>query len=187
MIWWWKFEWNLNQALDGGMFGWWLTAWNGRQKWDTSGLPVDPPNWRVQNHPTVRRWAQKSHPHKENQVKPWSNCAFQLGEVHHFPKKKREIALGCAMCKYLRQLEQSMRKVWGPKLCCWPMHPKSWGQQHFVDQTMANLACSFFSRFCTGKYIRWVNLGTCITDINLPFNSRKYNHFVFFYHVPRCN
>jgi hypothetical protein len=80
-------------------------------------------------------------------VKPWSNCAFQLGEVHHFPKKRQKLHSDALCVNTCGQLEQSMRKVWGPKLCCWPMHPKSWGQQHFVDQTMANLACSFCFSF----------------------------------------
>ena len=127
MIWWWKFEWNLNQALDGGMFGWWLTAWNGRQKWDTSGLPVDPPNWRVQNHPTVRRWAQKSHPHKENQVKPWSNCAFQLGEVHHFPKKREKLHSDALCVNTCVNLSKACAKFGAPNFAVDLCIPKAGG------------------------------------------------------------
>ena len=38
-----------------------------------------------------------SHLHKGNQVKPWSNCGVQLGEVHHSPQKKQKLHLD-ALC-----------------------------------------------------------------------------------------
>ena len=150
-----------------------------------NGIPVDS-QWthRIDGYRTIQQSAdehKKAIPTRKIKWNLGQIARFSLVKYTIFPKKREKLHSDALCVNTCVNLSKACAKFGAPNFAVDLCIPKAGGS------SMANLACSFFSRFCTGKYIRWVNLGTCITDINLPFNSRKYNHFVFFYHVPRCN